>query len=78
MGLDATLDAMPDQANGQLAFEGPEGRVDFGKLHVLTPKRVGIHGIEISAGIKRQSPMPENAAPNRRSYRSVPPYVPSG
>ena len=49
MGLDAALDAVPDRADGQFAFEGSKGGFHFGKLDVLTPEGVGIHGIEIGA-----------------------------
>ncbi len=49
MGLDAALDTVPDRTDGQFAFEGSEGGFHFGKLHVLTPKGVGVHGIEIGA-----------------------------
>ena len=49
MGLDAALDAVPDRTDGQLAFEGSKGGFYFGKLHVLTPEDIGIHGIEIGA-----------------------------
>src|SRR4029450_975395 len=49
MSLDAALDAVPDRTDSQLGFEGPEGGCHLGKLHVLPPERVGIHGIEIGA-----------------------------
>ena len=49
MGLDAALDVVPDRTDSQLAFEGTKGSFHFGKLHVLTPEGVGIHGIEIGA-----------------------------
>ena len=49
MGLDAALDVVPDRTDGQFAFEGSEGGFYFGKLHILTPEGVGIHGIEIGA-----------------------------
>src|SRR5258705_10349667 len=49
MSLDTALYAVPDRTDGQFAFEGTEGGFDFGKLHVLTPKGIRIHGIEIGA-----------------------------
>src|SRR4029077_6211828 len=49
MGLDAALDVVLDRTDSQLAFEGTKGSFHFGKLHVLTPEGVGIHGIEIGA-----------------------------
>ena len=49
MSLDAALDVVPDRTDSQFAFEGTEGGFHFGKLHVLTPEGVGIHGIEIGA-----------------------------
>src|SRR6267142_1678843 len=49
MSLDAALNAVPDRTDGHLAFEGTKGSFYFGKLHVLAPEGVGIHGIEIGA-----------------------------
>ena len=49
MGLDATLDAVPDRTDGQFTFKGTEGGFHFGKLHVLTPEGVRVHRIEIGA-----------------------------
>ncbi len=49
MSFDAALDAVPDRTDGQFAFEGTEGGFDFGKLHVLTPEGIRIHGIQIGA-----------------------------
>ena len=49
MSLDAALDTVPDGTDGQFAFEDAEGGFHFGKLHILTPEGVRIHGIEIGA-----------------------------